>query len=85
MDILFRVASRGISRSAVEAAAMGLPLVLTDIRGCPRSSPRGAAEPSAAARAGPHLSAVAGDSEMRMRFGEVNRQALDAFDERRSS
>jgi glycosyltransferase involved in cell wall biosynthesis len=78
----------GFPRSAVEAAAMGLPLILTNIRGCREVvtdgrnglliPPRDAAALEAAVRS------LVDRPELRRRFAEVNRElARTAFDERR--
>lgn len=89
MDIFVLGSYReGLPRSAVEAAAMALPMVLTDIRGCREVisdgeggflvPPRDAVALEAAVRR------LVDDAPMRKRFGEANRQkALGAFDERR--
>ena len=89
MDIFVLASHReGFPRSAVEAAAMGLPLVLTDIRGCREVVTEGQngflVPPRDAVALTSALLRLVDAPEMRMRFGEVNRQkALDAFDERR--
>jgi len=89
MDVYVLASYReGFPRSAVEAAAMGLPLVLTDIRGCREvvtDGQNGFLVPArdAGALAGALLRLIA-DPQMRRRFGEANRRkALEAFDERR--
>ncbi len=78
----------GFSRSAMEAAACGRAMVLTDIRGCrevgthdehlllvPRSDPPALADA---------LAALAADPERRARLGAAaNRRALESFDQRR--
>ena len=77
----------GLPRSAVEAAAMGRPLVLTDIRGCREVvdhmdqgllvPPR---DPAALASA---LHRMLTDEELRVRTGERARsRAIESFDER---
>jgi glycosyltransferase involved in cell wall biosynthesis len=89
MDV-FVLASRreGLPRSAVEAAAMGLPLVLTDIRGCREVGRHGVeailipprrAEPLADA-----VLRLASSPEERSRLGAAARsRACERFDERR--
>jgi glycosyltransferase involved in cell wall biosynthesis len=89
MDIFVLASYReGFPRSAVEAAAMGLPLILTDIRGCREVvtdghngvliPPRDAAALEAAVRSLIDRPAV------RRQFAEVNRElARTTFDERR--
>ncbi len=78
----------GFPRSAVEAAAMGLPLVLTDIRGCREVVTDGQngllVPPRDAAALEAALRRLIDDAPLRRRFGEANRRkAQDAFDERR--
>ena len=77
----------GFPRSAMEAASVGLPLILTDIRGCreigrddhdavfvPASNPE---------RLAMALDRLLGDVTERETFGRAARQrALDAFDQR---
>jgi glycosyltransferase involved in cell wall biosynthesis len=77
----------GFSRSAMEAAASGLPMVLSDIRGC-REIGRDGTElrlvppaDSAALRAA--IAELLGDAELRQRLGSAARErALAAFDQR---
>jgi glycosyltransferase involved in cell wall biosynthesis len=89
MDV-FALASyrEGFPRCGVEAAAMGLPLVMTDIRGCREIvadghngflvAPR---DPGALETA---LLRLIDAPTLRHQFGAVNRQrALEEFDERR--
>ena len=78
----------GVPRSAIEASAMGLPMVLTDIRGCrevvrhgvegflvPPRSPRSLAS---------SISALVEDTGLRARMGQAaRRRAAERFDERR--
>ena len=89
MDV-FALASwrEGMPRSAIEAAAMGKPLVLTDIRGC-REVARHDVEgllvpvrsPDELAAA---ISKVLGDESLRRRLGEAARErAVERFDESR--
>ncbi|MDR7523565.1 MAG: glycosyltransferase family 4 protein [Armatimonadota bacterium] len=89
MDIFVLASYReGFPRAAVEAAAMGLPLVLTDIRGCRevvRDGQNGFLVP---ARNAPRLieavRRLVHDRDQRVRFGrESRRRALEEFDERR--
>ncbi len=78
----------GLPRSAVEAAAMGRPLVLTDIRGCREVATEGVEgllvpprNPAALAEA---IGRLVGDPELREKMGEAARAtALERFDERR--
>ncbi len=89
MDIFVLASYReGLPRSAVEAAAMALPMVLTDIRGCREVINDGEggflAPPRAAAALQTALRRLIDDAPARKRFGEANRKkAVDAFDERR--
>lgn len=78
----------GMPRSAIEAAAMELPLVLTDIRGC-REVARDGIEgmivpvrsPNALAEA---INRLAGNPQLRTRMGAAaRRRALELFDEQR--
>jgi glycosyltransferase involved in cell wall biosynthesis len=78
----------GFSRSAMEAAASGVPMVLTDIRGCREIGthdehlllvPPG--DPAALARA---MGRMLGDPELRARLAAHGRaRALAEFDQRR--
>jgi glycosyltransferase involved in cell wall biosynthesis len=76
----------GYPRAAMEAAAMGLPIVATDIRGCREIVEPGVngtlvpvEDPAALARAFGELA----DPERRAAFGRASRaRALDRFDER---
>jgi glycosyltransferase involved in cell wall biosynthesis len=89
MDLFVLPSHReGFPRSAVEAAAMGLPLVLTNIRGCREVvtdgrngllvPPRDAGALEAAVRR------IIADPGTRRAFGEANRRLAQAqFDERR--
>jgi glycosyltransferase involved in cell wall biosynthesis/ribosomal protein S18 acetylase RimI-like enzyme len=78
----------GLPRSAVEAAAMGKPLVLTDIRGCREVVRHGiegllvpARDPGRLAKA---IGRLAGDGALRERLGAAARaRAVERFDERR--
>jgi glycosyltransferase involved in cell wall biosynthesis len=77
----------GFPRAAMEAAAMGLPVVATDIRGCRQVVDDGVngllvpvRDPVALARA---LATLAGDASMRARMGRAGREkAVAEFDER---
>ena len=78
----------GLPRSAIEAAAMGTPLVLTDIRGCREVARDGIEgflipprDPAALAEA---IGRLLGDPDMRLRMGARARErAVADFDERR--
>lgn len=77
----------GVPRSAIEAAAMARPLVLTDIPGC-RQVARDGIEAlhvpiRDAGRLAAAITALVEDTEMRARLGAAARErALRAFDER---
>jgi glycosyltransferase involved in cell wall biosynthesis/ribosomal protein S18 acetylase RimI-like enzyme len=89
MDVFVLASWReGMPRSAIEAAALGRPLVLTDIRGCREVArheregllvpPR---DPEALAAA---VLRLAGDPDLRRRLGEAARErACERFSERR--
>ncbi len=89
MDV-FVLASRreGMPRSAIEAAAMGKPLVLTYIRGCREVARHGIegllvppGDPGALAEA---IERLLRDPDLRMGLGRAARaRALERFDERR--
>lgn len=78
----------GLPRSPIEAAAMGLPLVLTDIRGC-REVVRDGVEgllvpPRDAGALAVAVSRLAADPELRTRMGEAaGTRARERFDEDR--
>jgi glycosyltransferase involved in cell wall biosynthesis/ribosomal protein S18 acetylase RimI-like enzyme len=78
----------GLPRSAIEAAAMGRPLVLTDIRGC-REVIRDGVEgilvpPRNAARLAGAIDRLVSDASLRERMGAAARvRAVDRFDEAR--
>jgi glycosyltransferase involved in cell wall biosynthesis len=80
----------GMPRSAIEAAAMGKPLVLTDIRGC-REVARDGVEgllvpPRSPERIADALTTLINDISMQQRMGAAARaRALDLFDEDRVS
>jgi glycosyltransferase involved in cell wall biosynthesis len=77
----------GVPRSAIEAAAMGKPLVLTDIRGC-REVARDGVEgllvpPRDPARLAAAIERLLEDPMMRERMGAAARaRAVESFDER---
>jgi glycosyltransferase involved in cell wall biosynthesis len=89
MDV-FALASwrEGVPRAAIEAAAMGKPLVLTDIRGC-REVARDGIEgllvpPRDAPRLATALLGLLRDPELRVRMGSAARARVEErFDERR--
>ncbi len=77
----------GFPRSAIEAAAMGLPLVLTDIRGCrevvPSSEHGLLVPPRDPARLADAILSLLADEGRRRAMGEANRaRATIDFDER---
>jgi glycosyltransferase involved in cell wall biosynthesis len=78
----------GVPRSAIEAAAMGKPLVLTDIRGC-REVARDGVEgilvpPRDPARLAAAIERLVKDPGLRDRMGAAARErVLERFDERR--
>ncbi len=87
MDIFVLPSHReGFPRSAMEAAAMGLPVVATDIRGCRDVVEHGVngflvpvQDPEALARA---IKQLGEDVEMRRRMGNAGRtRAVELFDE----
>jgi lipopolysaccharide/colanic/teichoic acid biosynthesis glycosyltransferase/glycosyltransferase involved in cell wall biosynthesis len=89
MDVFVLASWReGLPRSAIEAAAMGKPLVLTDVRGCrevARDGVEGLLVPvrdaAALARA---IARLVDDRDLRARLGEAaRRRALERFDEAR--
>ncbi|MGH2659740.1 MAG: glycosyltransferase [Actinomycetota bacterium] len=89
MDVFVLASWReGVPRSAIEAAAMGKALVLTDIRGC-REVARDGVEGLLVPPRRPEALAVAierllRDPDLRSRLGTTARErALDRFDERR--
>lgn len=89
MDVFVLASWReGLPRSAIEAAAMGRPLVVTDIRGC-REVVRGGmgglvVPPRRADRLTDAILRLTGDDELRTRLGrEAREAALRRFDERR--
>ena len=88
MDIYVLASHReGFPRSALEAAAMGLPIIATDIRGCRQVVEQDvtgllvrARDPSALASA---IGALAVDHGLRTRMGQASRaKAITEFDDR---
>ena len=78
----------GLPRSAIEAAAMGKPLVLTDIRGCREVVREGIdgflVPPRNSARLAEAIGRLARDAALRERLGAAARtRAVDRFDERK--
>jgi glycosyltransferase involved in cell wall biosynthesis len=78
----------GFPRSAMEAAAMGLPIVATDIRGCRQVVDDGRTGLLVAARDPAALAAAIGtlvaDGDLRARMGAAaRRKAVAEFDDRR--
>jgi glycosyltransferase involved in cell wall biosynthesis len=88
MDVFVLASWReGLPRSAIEAAAMAKPLVLTDIRGCREVARHGIegllVPPRDADRLAEAIEQLAEDPETRGRMGRAARaRALDRFDER---
>jgi glycosyltransferase involved in cell wall biosynthesis len=88
MDVFVLPSHReGFSRSAMEAAATGLPLVLTDIRGCrevARHEREGLLVPSTDADAlTAAVERLVADRDLRVALGEAARaKALREFDQR---
>lgn len=77
----------GVPRSAIEAAAMGKPLVLTDIRGCREVAREGVegllVPPGDAERLTEAIARLLADAELRERLGSAARErARERFDER---
>jgi glycosyltransferase involved in cell wall biosynthesis len=86
---LFVLASHreGFPRSAMEAAASGLPIVATDIRGCRQvvaDGQNGLLVPLGdPARLAAAIEALAGDLDLRLRMGRAGRHKAEAeFDDR---
>jgi len=76
----------GMPRSAIEAAAMGRPLVLTDIRGCREVARHGVegllVPPRAPGPLGEAILRLLGDPELRVSMGTAARErARERFDE----
>ena len=89
MDVFVLASWReGMPRSAIEAAAMGKPLVLTDIRGC-REVVRSGVEgllvaPRSASALADAINLLLHDPALRQGMGEAaRRRAVERFDERR--
>lgn len=88
MDVFVLASWReGLPRSAIEAAAMGRPLVLTSIRGCRevvREGIEGLLVPAKnPARLATAIAQLVADAELRSRMGHAARdRALERFDER---
>lgn len=89
MDVFVLASHReGFPRAAMEAAAMGLPIVATDVRGCRQVVDDGVngllvsvASPNELRRA---IGALSEDPDMRQRMGWASREkARSSFDERR--
>jgi glycosyltransferase involved in cell wall biosynthesis len=89
MDIHVLASHReGFPRSPMEASAMGVPVVATDVRGCRQAVDHGstgllvpARDPEALAGA---IARLASDPAERRRLGSAGRhKALDCFDQRR--
>jgi len=89
MDIYVLASYReGFPRSAMEAAAMRLPIVATDVRGCRQVVEPGTTgllvpprDPAGLADA---IAALAVDTERRLRMGAAGREkALREFDQQR--
>jgi glycosyltransferase involved in cell wall biosynthesis len=89
MDIYVLASHReGFPRSAMEATAMGVPVVATDIRGCRQVVDQGITGLLVPARDATALAAairsLAADPELRTRLGTAGRaKATREFDERR--
>jgi len=89
MDVYVLASYReGFPRSAMEAAAMGLPVVATNIRGCREVVEDGATgtlvPPRDPAALGDAISALVGDAEARWAMGTAGRKkAARQFDQRR--
>jgi glycosyltransferase involved in cell wall biosynthesis len=77
----------GFPRSAMEAAASGLPVIATDIRGCREVVTHGMSGLLVPLRDPPRLAAaveeLASDAGLRRRMGEAGRRKAEAeFDDR---
>jgi glycosyltransferase involved in cell wall biosynthesis len=77
----------GFPRSAMEAAATGLPVIATDIRGCRQAVSHGVSGLLVPLRDPPRLAAaieeLAADAELRRRMGAAGRRKAEAeFDDR---
>jgi glycosyltransferase involved in cell wall biosynthesis len=88
MDLFVLASHReGFPRAAMEAAAMGLPIVATDVRGCRQVVDHAAS--GFLVRLGDvdelaqRLGELVGDADLRRRFGDrARRKALTSFDDR---
>jgi glycosyltransferase involved in cell wall biosynthesis len=89
MDVFVLASHReGYPRAAMEAAAMGLPIVATDIRGCREVVQSGRngllVPPRAASSIVDGIATLGNSSSMRLAMGDAGRAlARDRFDERR--
>jgi len=88
MDLFVLASHReGYPRAAMEAAAMGLPLIATDVRGCRQVVDHGrngllvpVRDPNGLAEA---IDRIGGDTDLRTKMGTASRAiALERFDER---
>ena len=88
MDLFVLASHReGYPRAAMEAAAMGLPVVATDVRGCRQVVDHGrngllvpVRDPNGLAEA---IDRIGGDTDLRTKMGTASRAiALERFDER---
>jgi lipopolysaccharide/colanic/teichoic acid biosynthesis glycosyltransferase/glycosyltransferase involved in cell wall biosynthesis len=88
MDLYVLASHReGFPRSAMEAAAMGLPVIATDIRGCRQVVDDGAngllVPVRDAARLAAAIASLIEDTDRRQRMGEASRRrAVTEFDDR---
>lgn len=78
----------GFPRAAMEASAMGLPVIATDVRGCRQVVRHGITgtlvQPRSAAALATALAELVGDPERRVRMGAAGRAlALVEFDQQR--
>jgi glycosyltransferase involved in cell wall biosynthesis len=88
MDVFVLASHReGFPRAAMEAAAMGLPIVATDVRGCREvvtSGVTGTLVPARDAPALQHALVPLADADRRRQMGAAGaRRAREQFDERR--
>ena len=89
MDLYVLASHReGFPRSAMEAAATGVPLIVTDIRGCREVVTEGVNGLMAPAHDGPALAeaiaTLVADADLRRRMGEASRKkAMAEFDQQR--
>jgi glycosyltransferase involved in cell wall biosynthesis len=87
MDVFVLASWReGVPRSAIEAAAMGKPLVLTDIRGCREVARSGVdgllVPPRDAGKLAAAIMTLIADPDLRSRMGQAARsRAVEKFDE----